>query len=687
MSSRTLFAVLIATFGLAATSIATADAAGLLTPSDHRLPPLDIGDHAVAVVVEDGYAITTIEQTFRNPHPREYEAVYSFPVPDGAAVSEFTYWIDGKPVTGEVMPRETARQTYETEKAAGHEAALAEQDDYKTFDITVWPVRPNQDVRTRLSYIQAAKIDTGIGRYIYPLEDGGVDEVRKAFWTSESEVKGRFSFDLLLRSAYPVDYVRLPDHPDATITRETDGIWRVHIDNGNTTTEEGTQQPQNIQSRRLDQDIVAYWRHAEGLPGRVDLVTHRADPTGRGTFMMTLTPGDDLKPLSSGADWSFVLDMSGSMQGKFPTLVEGVSKGLGKLRADDRFRIVLFNDGMVALHSGFVPATQDNVESALRTLRTVTPARGTNLFAGLEEGLSGADADRTSILILVTDGVANMGETDQRAFLELIQKRDIRLFTFVMGNSANRPLLWALAKESGGTTFSISNSDDIVGSILSAVSKVTHEAMRDIQISIDGVRTTDLTPSRLGSLYRGQQLIVFGHYWGDGPADVTLATRIAGRNQTFSTRFDFPATAGANPEIERLWAFSRIEELTFEQKAFGGNADRKQAVTDLATEFGLVTPETSMIVVRDSVFAAMNVERRNEQRIAIETQARTQRTAQAPQNRRADASSPMFSGKPQASYKGGGGAMDPLGLLFIVLMGLPLIRLFFGRVPVRDRSK
>ncbi len=101
----------------------------------------------------------------------------------------------------------------------------------------------------------------------------------------------------------------------------------------------------------------------------------------------------------------------------------------------------------------------------------ITPNQGTNLYAGLERGLKSLDADRTSALVLVTDGVANVGETHQRQFIELIKKRDVRLFTFVLGNSANRPLLNVMTKASNGFAVSISNSDDIVGQLLSATAR------------------------------------------------------------------------------------------------------------------------------------------------------------------------------------------------------------------------
>ena len=127
LSYVSLIAVALTIFGAG-----TADAAGLLTPKGQS-GSLDIRDHKVTVVVEDGYVITEVDQVFINAGINDVEAVYSFPVPSHAAVAEFTYWIDGKPVTGEVLEKEEARNLYEEEKAAGRETALAEKDEYRTF--------------------------------------------------------------------------------------------------------------------------------------------------------------------------------------------------------------------------------------------------------------------------------------------------------------------------------------------------------------------------------------------------------------------------------------------------------------------------------------------------------------------------------------------------------------------------
>ena len=646
---------------------ASTQAAGLLKPVHSQLPDLEIQQHHVDVVIEDGYAVTTIDQVFFNPSSQQLEAIYSFPVPEDSAVGEFTYWIDGKPVTGEVVEKQQARTIYENEKSAGRQAAIVEQDDYKTFDMTVYPVPAMDTVKTRLVYIQPVHVETGVGRYVYPLEEGGVDEERLAFWSRNEKVTQQFGFNLKFRSSYPVDAIRLPQHSAAVVQQISNQHWQVALSNQQPVAEQENQsvQPTTI---RLDKDIVVYWRHQEGLPGSVDLVTYREASDRAGTFMMTFTPGDDLGAIESGKDWIFVLDTSGSMQGKFATLIEGVRQGLGKLRAQDRFKIVLFSNGATVLNQSYTDVNPLNVDNALAQLNNVQPGGGTNLYAGLEAALKGLDDDRPSGVILVTDGVANVGVTEKKRFLKLLEDADVRLFTFIMGNSANRPLLEGMADVSHGFAMSVSNSDDIVGQIMAATQKLTHHAYRDIDIDISGVRAKDQTPKRINSLYRGEQLVVFGHYFKPGAAQVTLTATVDGQQKQYRTQVEFPDNDTLNPELERLWAFASIENLQKEMDYFGADKDREQALTDIAKQYGLVTPYTSMIVVREEVFQQLGIKRTNKERVAKEQAAREQRNNAPTRDHRADTQAPMFSSKRPSM--GGSSSFSPW---FVALAGLLLI--------------
>ena len=549
-------------------------------------------------------------------------------------------------------------------------------------------MRANSDVRVRLVYVQSASTDTGIGRYAYPLEEGGVDEERIAFWDVRDTVTGNFSFDLELRSSYPIDAVRLPEQPNAILTQLGAGHWNVSLGAVGSTpaSEEFAEQVAALEAgvapapatrspgvANLDKDIVVYWRHAPDLPGSVDLVTHKPDASGRGTFMLTFTPGDDLPLIENGRDWVFVLDVSGSMQGKFATLADGVQQALGKLNPNDRFRIFTFSDTARELSTGFVIASVANVTHYTGVVGQLRSEGGTNLYAGLRAGIDALDSDRTSGIALVTDGVANVGVTEKKEFLKLMRDHDVRLFTFIMGNSANRPLLEAMTDVSNGFAMETSNSDDIAGQLIQATGKIRHAALHDVRLTIDGLKVADLTPERIGSLYHGEQLQVLGHYWGDREAQIRLTGKVAGTEVVYKTAFAFPVQSDLNPELERIWAYATIENLQAKMDYFGADRDTEDAITDLAREYGLVTDYTSMIVVREEVFAAQGIDRRNRDRVAAERAAQQARSQQAPQNRRADRQQPMYTKKRPST--GGGSGGGAAGLPMILLMaGLLLLR-------------
>jgi len=202
---------------------------------------------------------------------------------------------------------------------------------------------------------------------------------------------------------------------------------------------------------------------------------------------------------------------------------------------------------------------------------------------------------------------------------------------------------------------------------------VTHEALHGVKLKIRGVKVADLTPADAGSLYRGQQLVMFGHYWGDGPADVRLTGKISGQPIEYRTQFGFPATAGENPEIERLWAYASIEDMMAEITDFGEKADVKQAIVDLGVEFGLVTDYTSMVVVREEMFQSYGIKRQNRNRLDVEKAAQTVRASRPAKSRRADTQQPMYK-KNRASHSSGGGALDPWTLLLVLPLAWVLVR-------------
>lgn len=632
-------------------------AAGMLQVAGSQHQAIRIIDHDVNVMINNGFAKVEVTQRFANPNSDTVEAIYNFPLPKSASLSEMSVLSGETRLNGEVLPNQQAETIYEEQKSQGKGAGLAKQNSYKRLDFKVYPLSPKQEITVRFVYYQPLELDTGVGRFVYPLAEGGTEDAGEQFWSRNEQVDNAFSMDIQLKSAWPVDDVRAPKLEQiAQISHQDAHQWRLKIEQRNKT---------------LNQDVVFYYRLADNLPGRVEVIPYKAASDKEGTFMLVLTPSVDLKPLQSGADYTFVLDVSGSMESKLATLIKGVAQTLGKMSSSDRFRIVTFNDRAKEI----IPmtlATSDNVQRSLEQIKNLRSSGGTNLYDAVKEGLDALNADRVNNMILVTDGVTNQGLLEPKAFADLVKQYDLRIFAFVMGNNANWPLVRLIADASGGFYAGVSNDDDIVGQVLLAKSKVTSEALHHVDLKLKGVSAYDMAGNLGKKIYRGQQVVMFGRYAKAGKLKLDLHAKLSGQDKSYSTEFNLPEVATDNPELERLWALAKVEDI--QKMAMLGVIDEekaKQSIQNLGVKYQIVTEETSMVVLKDEAFASRGITRQNQQRIAIEQQAQHLHAQQAPQNYRVDGHRPMFNGSSHAlSRGGGGGAANPLMLFVLALLAM-----------------
>ena len=635
-------------------------AAGTLKPVDSADAPIQIKEHNVDVVIDNGFARTEVTQIFFNPNPKDLEAVYGFPIPTSASLSEITIWSGDRVLNGEVIEAKQAKQVYQEERDAGNDAGLGEcactrkkdEVEYMSYKFSVANVRANAETKIRFVYYQPLKIEAGVGRYIYPLAEGGTDEAAKSFWTRNPKVEQHFGVHVELKSGWPVDEVRVPGaEAEAKIEKLADGHFKASIDRT-----EGD----------LTKDFVFYYRLADDLPGRVELLAYKPKANEPGTFMLTVTPGIDLAPITAGGDYIFALDVSGSMSGKLATLARGVRETLGVMKPGDRFRIFAFSERAREITHGFVDVTPQNVEQWSQAVEHLSAESGTNVYEGLEGALKAVEADRATSVLLITDGVTNEGIVDPKEFHKLLQQYDVRVFGFLMGNNANWPLMRLIAETSGGFYSAVSNDDDIIGEILLAKQRITSEALHDAVLTVDGVKVFDKTDEVIGKIYRGQQLVIFGRYQNGGMANVTLKAKLTGKDETYRTKFEFPDVTAEHPELERMWALDRIEQMVMKEMVGAMPPEEAEHfIRDTGVQYQLVTDYTSMVVLSDDTFAKRGIARNNQQRIEIERAAQAARASHPPMNRRVDASAPMFSGK-ASGLKKGGGAFDP----WMVLLAL-----------------
>ena len=79
---------------------------------------LHIRSHRVAVVLNNGFATTEVNQVLVKPQTQDVEAEWDFPLPKEGSLSELAISIGEDLVVGEVVEKKKATQIFEAEKSA-----------------------------------------------------------------------------------------------------------------------------------------------------------------------------------------------------------------------------------------------------------------------------------------------------------------------------------------------------------------------------------------------------------------------------------------------------------------------------------------------------------------------------------------------------------------------------------------
>ena len=93
----------------------------------------------------------TVRQTFVNALDEPLEATYIFPLPDRAAVRGFRMEVAGRIIEGVLEEREKAREEYDQAIAAGHRAAIAEEERPGVFTLRVGNLMPGEEATVQLA--------------------------------------------------------------------------------------------------------------------------------------------------------------------------------------------------------------------------------------------------------------------------------------------------------------------------------------------------------------------------------------------------------------------------------------------------------------------------------------------------------------------------------------------------------
>jgi len=520
-------------------------------------------------------------------------------------MANFSMWINGKEMVGEVLEKKRAREIYESYKRTRKDPGLLEQVDYKTFEMRIFPIAAGARQQVELTYYQELAVDHDQATYWYPLAT-----VTRG--PAEAQTAGRFSLNVDVRSAIPIASLLSPSHPDAVVgVRHGEHHYQASLE---------------LSDGSLAQDVVLHFGLERPRTG-LDLITSRS-PGEDGYFLLTLSAGKELEPDENGMDYVFVQDISGSMgdDGKLLLSKNSVAAFVEALAPSDRFEVMTFNVAPNPLFGELRAAEADNRHQARAFMNSQQARGGTVLAPAVTTAYRYGDADRILNVVILSDGMTEQQE--RRTLLSLIRERprNARVFCIGVGNEVNRPLLEQLAEDSGGLAAFISRGDDFTRQAAALRRKLRRPAIRDIRIAIDGIRVYDVEPQVLPNLYHGSPIRIYGRYSGDGEAAVTVTGDIRGMAMKKSTTLPFPSTDAGNPEIERMWAWKRIDGLLKSADRSGSRAAVLDEVIRLAEDYSIVTEYTSFLVLEnDREYQRWKIERRNARRFARDRRAQEAR--------------------------------------------------------------
>ena len=330
----------------------------------------------------------TVTQQFENPFTEKIEAVYTFPLPQNAAVDDMTMLIGDKTVRGKILKREEAQAVYEAAKAGGQRASLLAQERPNIFTQSVANILPGEQIKITISYVETLKYEDGSYEFVFPMVVGpryvpgtpnaaptktsgngfapDTDRVPDASKITPKPVPAGMraghdiSVEVTLDAGVSIDALASKTH-EINVERSDDHSARIRLKDMATIPNKDFILRYDVAGRKI-QDVV---------------LAHSSVKGDGGYFTMILQPPDrvtseDVMP----KELVFVLDTSGSMSG-FPIekAKETMKLALDNLYPHDTFNLITFAGDTHILFPEPVPATKENLAKAQAFLESRTRRR------------------------------------------------------------------------------------------------------------------------------------------------------------------------------------------------------------------------------------------------------------------------------------------------------------------------
>ena len=539
---------------------------------------LAIKYHHVDIQIKDQVATTRVDQVFVNDNPWTAEGTYIFPLPEGAAVSDFVMWVDGKAVHGEILEADEARTIYDDVVRRMKDPALLEYVGRKALKASVFPIPPGEERKIELEYSQILPVENGLVHYIYPL--------------STERFSSRPLEDLVVRaqieSREPLKAVYSSRH-EVSIDREDDYHALLGLEQSDVLPDRDFELFYTISSEKIGLNLLSFKEEGQD-----------------GFFLLLAAP--DVKVNEEEIvvkDIILVLDTSGSMQGeKMDQAKEAARYVLDHLNPLDRFAIVSFATTTRSFSPSLEPAAQaDKGKDFLDRLEAMG---STDINRAMIEAVGLAEEVRPTTLIFLTDGLPTEGVTVTGAILDNVAREapdNVRIFSFGVGDDVDTDLLDQISLDHGGASTYVRPGEEIDEEVSAFYRRVKMPVLSDLSLDWGDIIVDQVYPQRIPDLFAGSQLIMLGRYREGGPAKITLKGMVNQEERSYTYEDLSFRKEGGDDFIPRLWATRAVGYYLTQIRLYGEKQEWIDSIVSLSTRYGIITPYTSFLVQEKDIFS------------------------------------------------------------------------------------
>lgn len=540
-------------------------------------------------------ARVAVSHRYVNRETTPIEAVYVFPLNEGAAVCGFEAVVDGTLVVGEVQERDRAFETYDSALEQGHGAFLLDEERPDIFQASIGNLLPGKEVLVRLTYVTELAVDGGLVRFAIPTtvspryapaeDHSGVGRPDAQTLNPPVAWTVPYGLELSTRIVMPgtITGLESPSHPISVTMNGCDATVKLAQ-----------------KQVALDRDFVLTIQ-AAGTDSP-QAVVERGDD-GAEAIAVSFVPA--FNEAATPAEIIFVVDRSGSMEG---TSIEEVRNALQlclrSMMSGCRFNIIGFGSSHESLFPEPRAYDQVSLDAANQHVTSLKAnLGGTEILPALRFALEQPrHSELSRQVVLLTDG--QVTNTDVVLALAASHTNTARIFTFGIGAGASEHLVRGLARAGGGSAEFIHPGERIEPKIVRQFARLLSPAVRDIKIEWVDAPVTAM-PANVPPVFAGSRLLVYGFPRAARPAAVRLSAMGPSGPLSFEVGVaDVQAVAGKS--VATLAARARIRELEEggEWLASRGSRqkERKQTtvskeIIELSVRYGLISRETSFVAV------------------------------------------------------------------------------------------